>query len=351
MGGGYGSDSYDSKDFDSGDYEETFEVADGYMQQSASAAAVDSVQAGGGAAGETGEASAESAEDDARKEIKNAWAELVVKDVGAAYAAVASIMKDLGGYEFDKAEENYDQYHMISLTIKLPPQNLPAFETRLYDAANENEIRSFRVASEDITDGYYDVMSRLTSMKLSLQQYLSLISKAQRVEDVLAIQREITLLQAEIDSYQGRLNAWDKLVRYATVRVTISRAQDPLSQTKNETWNFNTSSEVFNAMGNGFISTGNTVYRAIVGFFVILVSLLPALVPAVVIVFVILHIRRRKRAARASRMIGAAGRAPGGIAESAPESEITAAAPDGGGGAAEPADGNAVAAKNDKTEK
>ncbi|MDR3122075.1 MAG: hypothetical protein LBU58_12195, partial [Clostridiales bacterium] len=46
MDDGYGSGGYDSKDFDSGDYEDAFEVADAYAQQSASAAAADSVQAG-----------------------------------------------------------------------------------------------------------------------------------------------------------------------------------------------------------------------------------------------------------------------------------------------------------------
>lgn len=230
-----------------------------------------------------------------RKEIKNVNCQLVVKDVPAAYVYISDKVAALGGYEFSKTESKNNGVVYYSVTIKLPPENLPEFEKSLRAVEGENALRYFNLYSDDITSVYYDAAARLESMTASMRQYYALIAKATTVKDMLEIQREITALQADIDSLQGQINVWNSLVGFATINLTIERESDPLTQTKNEQWSFNTPSEIVNSMGNGFIATGNVVYQVVVGLFVVIVSLLPVLVPAGLIVLIIIAIRRKSR--------------------------------------------------------
>jgi len=254
--------------------------------------------AGGNTSGNAGGGDTETEGQQLRKLIKNVRCQIAVKDVGAAYYDVYNIVQSLGGYEYSKTESksNGDAYY--SIVFKLPPDNIPEFEYRLRSATGENALKYFNLSSDDITSAYYDVSSRLYSMRASLQQYLAMLSKAVTIKDMLEIQREITSLQAEIDSLQGQLNIWNMLVDYATIDISIEKEADPLAPKRNEQWSFNTPSEIVNSMGNGFIATGNAVYRIIVGIIVVVVSLLPAVIPIGLIVLLVLYIRRKARAKR-----------------------------------------------------
>jgi len=238
-----------------------------------------------------------------RKEIKNVNCTLVVKDVQAAYDYISETVNRLDGYEFSKTEYNRENWKQFYLTLKLPPEHLPEFELALRSVEGVNALRHYNLSSDDITSAYYDTAARLESMKASLVQYHALLAKAGSIKDMLEIQREITRLQADIESMQGQMNMWNLLVRYATINLTIEREDDPLAQSRNEVWSFNSPSEIVNAMVNGFINTGNVVYRFFVGMFVVLVSLLPALVPIGIIVVIILVIRRKRKLKRGLRPV------------------------------------------------
>ena len=251
--------------------------------------------------------------DQVRKEVKNVNCTLTVKDVKSVYNSLYEIVDNLGGYEFNKTETNRDGIVYYNLTLKLPPENLQEFETRLRSIAGDNAVTYYNVSSQDITSAYYDTSARIESMKASLTQYYAMISRANTVTEMLEIRREITILQAEIDSLQGQLNVWNMLVSYATIDMQIQREDDPLAQTRAEQWSFNTPSEILNAMGNGFITTSNIVYRVIVGIFVVLISLLPALILIGIIVLIVIFIRRKIKAkSRAQSDIEPGRGVPGG---------------------------------------
>ena len=284
-----------------------------------------------------GEAHAESQQE--RKEIKNVNCTLTVKDVVATYNSIYDILVSLGGYEFNKTESKREGVVYYSLTLKLPPENLPEFERQLRAAAGDNAVSYYNVSSQDITSAYYDTSARLDSMKASIAQYYAMLSRANTVAEMLEIRREITYLQADIDSLQGQLNVWNALVSYATIEMQIQREDDPLAQTRTRQWSFNSPSEIFNSIGNGFIATGNVVYQIIVGIFVVLISLLPALIPIGAIVILVVFIRRRTKEKKRMQIENLTARIDsiGGISSAAgendePETPAEAAVDDAGAG-------------------
>jgi len=227
-----------------------------------------------------------------RKEIKNGTIDLLVTDVAETYKTLMKLVDGAGGYEFNKNEYRTGDVLSISLTVKIPPARLSWLETELNRNLPDGSIKRYEIKSEDITASYYDLASRLESARQSLARYEELLAEAKNVQDMLDIQREITSLQMTIESYEGRIRMWDKLVEYATLDISIRSV--PVQAEK--TWRFSTGSEVLDAMGNGFITVARYLWITILWIAVALVSASPILVPAAIIIVVIVLIRRRKKA-------------------------------------------------------
>jgi len=235
---------------------------------------------------------------DIKKVIKTGEIAVEVNDVDKAYDDIKKILGDIGGYEFNINYRIRDEYKRIQLVVKIPPDKLEDFKARLAEYVGDGHISEMVIRSEDISSQYYDVEARLESYKKSRDQIRELLEKAQTVEEVLKIQSELTRLQADIDAMQGKINMWDKLVDMATITLYIDEIQDPLKHTKTVGWRFNSASQVWMAMRNGFVNTINVAYSIIVWICVAIVSLLPVIVPAGIVVWFV--VRRRKNRSKES---------------------------------------------------
>lgn len=63
--------------------------------------------------------------------------------------------------------------------------------------------------SEDFTKSYYDTESRLKSKKVFLDKCLDLLSKAKKIEDILAIEQKVAEVQDEIDEMTKTMKNYD----------------------------------------------------------------------------------------------------------------------------------------------
>jgi hypothetical protein len=299
----------------------------------APAAAADSKLAAQAAAGAA-------AEDAGRKEIKTGEIMLSVKDPQAAHDSVLAIAKGLGGYEFSKTKNTYQGAVSISTTLKLPPEALDAFEARLRETVGEGAITGYSISSDDVTAAYYDTSSRLASYKMSLERYFELLGRADTMEEIIAVQQQITQMQAEIDSMQGQVNMWDRLVAYATISLYITQSANPLEQARDEEWSLDSPGDVARAMQNGFVKTGNAVYKGLVYVAIFVVGALPVLAVIAVLLAVFLaarHIARRRRQRREARAGTGAGKGTGAGAVAATGAEPGGSAKgDGAAAGAEP---------------
>jgi hypothetical protein len=228
-----------------------------------------------------------------RKEIKNGDIAVEVKDVEAAYPGIMKIVDDLGGYEFNKSFYTSNNHKRMDLVIKLPPEKLDEFQNKLVEFVGNGKVTKIVLQSQDITSQYYDTQSRLDSYILSRSKFEEIMEKAETVEDILRVQNELTRIQAEIDSLQGRINMWDKLIALATINLYIDEEDDPVRRTQTMTWKFNSFEDILRTIKNGFISVVNTLYSIVTWIIIIIISISPILVIAGAVLWIIL--RRRKK--------------------------------------------------------
>lgn len=238
--------------------------------------------------------------EDIRKIIKSGDIAVEVKDVEAAYSKVIEIVDEVGGEEFNKTFTESGDYKRIELVLKIPPEKLDLFEQKLKEYVGEGKIKRSKIRSEDITSQYYDYAARLESYKGSRDQLRELLKKAETVEDTLKIHSELTRIQAEIESMQGQINMWDKLVAMSTITLYIDEESNPMKMTRTVGWQFNSVGEIWMTMKNGFITVVNAVYSVIVWIIISIVSISPILIPAGIVTYAVLRRRKRNKTGNSS---------------------------------------------------
>ena len=201
-------------------------------------------------------ASMENALPDDRKVIRNASLDITAKDAAGLYKSIVDFGTGLGGYENSYSISNFETYSMIRAEFKIPPEQLSAFVSFIGDMGT---IVNSSMASEDITENYFDATTRLETKRKSLERYYELLKDARGIEEIVYIQRTIDSITEDIESLEGRLRVWNSLVNMATVNLYIRQNNDPTQIRKEITWNTLSMDDMAYLIKRGFYSVTNSI--------------------------------------------------------------------------------------------
>ena len=164
---------------------------------------------------------------------------------------------------------------------------------RFMDAMEEIKSYGRPVGSstdtENITGTYMDVEGELKSLRIEEERLLSYLSRAEKIEDMLTIEKELTRVRTEINSRVTILNNYDKLVAFSTITIN-------LTESKSATGNIESPFSDFGLkISSGFASSINLLLNILAGLILVLVWLAPFLL-ILGVVFLVLWIGiKRKR--------------------------------------------------------
>jgi hypothetical protein len=111
-----------------------------------------------------------------------------------------------------------------TITLQVPVQN---FSAALKQAQSLGKTTSLSTKATDVTGQYVDLQSRIAALEASRQQYLTILSKATTVGDVLAVQAQLDTIQSQIEQLQGQLQVLTSETSYSTLTVTASEGTPP----------------------------------------------------------------------------------------------------------------------------
>jgi len=101
------------------------------------------------------------------------------------------------------------------------------FDAALKGAQALGKTSSLTTKATDVTAQYVDLQSRLSALEQSRQQYLTILSKATTVGDVLAVQAQLDSIQSQIEQLQGQLQVLTSETAYSTLAVTVTEGAPP----------------------------------------------------------------------------------------------------------------------------
>ena len=149
---------------------------------------------------------------------------LIVEDVAGSVDRIGSIAQEFGGWT---VSSDRSAIHRGNVAVRVPAQQLDEAIRRIRSLAIRVDRESSN--SQDVTDEYVDSNSRLRSLRATEEALLNLLNQADDVEDALEVQRELTDLQAEIESLQGRIKFLEQTAAFSLINVTLTLAPRPLA--------------------------------------------------------------------------------------------------------------------------
>jgi hypothetical protein len=159
--------------------------------------------------------------------IKNGSLDLVVKDAVAAQEEIERLVDDLDGYVLVSESQRYERDLLrINMTLKVPAEQFTTAMAQLRDLALE--VTRSRTSSEDVTQEYVDLKSRLRALEAKAERLEELMDAAEDTEAVLEVYRELSATQEEIEHVKGRMQYLERSAAMAT--ITVSLTPDELAQ-------------------------------------------------------------------------------------------------------------------------
>lgn len=144
---------------------------------------------------------------------------LVVDQIQTMIDRIADIAAGSGGWV---VSSDHASTHTGRISFRVPAQSLDSTIERLRGVATEVTRES--TTSKDVTDEYVDLNSRLTNQQATESALLRLLDRAEKVEDALEVQRELSVVQENIERIQGRIKLLEETSAFSLVNVALELA-------------------------------------------------------------------------------------------------------------------------------
>lgn len=245
---------------------------------------------------ETGEAAEE---DEASQPLASAGRKLITtcfisaeaEDYDGAMAWLEDKLAEAGGYT-ESSEiyaYNFDS-RSCHLVLRVPAGRLEGFLAAVDERCNVVE-RS--IQEDDVTLNYVDTESHKEALLVEQERLMELLSRAQKLEDILSIEDRLTQVRYELQNYESALRAYDSQIEYSTVNIDLREVKE-ITEPAPETWG--------SRAWRGMRDNAKGILRFFQELGLLIVSSLPTLgVLAVVVAIVLICTRKPRRAAKERR--------------------------------------------------
>lgn len=208
---------------------ENYEQADAEAdrpQVTATGAPTEAASGSGGDAG--GDGAAGDGQRANRDIIRTGTVVVEVADFESAQSNLTSTVQGYGGFvsdtRQDRREIGNETWVRGEVVLRVPSED---FDALVDDARNLGEIQSVETNSRDVTDQLVDIEARLENLRAERDQLRALYERANTTEDVLAVQRELSDVQQEIERLEATQQSLENQVAFSTLTV---RLEEPRPQ-------------------------------------------------------------------------------------------------------------------------
>lgn len=132
---------------------------------------------------------------------------------------LTKIIEKLNGYMSNDHVYSYNERVEHRVTIRVPSDKFDELLANISELGIK--IDNKYVNAQDVTEEYIDVEARLETKKALEIKYTELLKKAVRVEEILAIEKELAAVRGEIESMEGRIQYLKDRVAFSTLSVVF----------------------------------------------------------------------------------------------------------------------------------
>ncbi len=209
--------------------------------------------------------------------IRNGQASVEVEKLNPAIARLRQLATQLGGYIANSSMVGgRDQVRSATLELKIPAAR---FDEAINGLSGIGKVESVNATAEDVGEEFVDISARVANAKrLEARLVTLLATRTGKLEDVLAVERELARVREEIERYEGRLRYLSTRVAESTLSVTVHEPVPILGQGPGQ---------------NPIVVALRQAWRNFIGFIAWMIASMGILIPAAAIALLAWLVYRR----------------------------------------------------------
>ena len=214
--------------------------------------------------------------------IRTGQASIEVEQLDPAIVRLRQLTAQLGGYVANSSiSGGRDQVRSATLELKIPAAR---YDQAVSGLGGVGKVEAVNTSVEDVGEEYVDITARVTNARRLEERLVGLLAtRTGKLEDVLAVERELARVREAIERYEGRLRFLRTRAAVSTLTVTVHEPTPLLGQNPGE---------------NPIAAALRQAWRNFVGFVAGLIAAMGVLIPVAIIVAAgwvgYRRIRRRK---------------------------------------------------------
>lgn len=224
--------------------------------------------------------------------IKTGEVAVEVDNVAVILARVRVMAVELGGYVGGSQAGTLDE--SASLTLRVPAARFDELLARLHEM-EEVEVVSESTNEQDVTRDIVDLEARIRNLEASEESYRVLLDRAEKVDDILAVQSRLDEVRGQIEQLTGQLQTVEGQADLSTLTVTIIPRGEPVAAVQ-ATWD---PGSQFESAVAALVGLGQGILNALIWLVIVWIPILLVLgLIGLLILRGILEVRRRMPAQR-----------------------------------------------------
>lgn len=221
-----------------------------------------------------------------RQIIKTGEITLQVSNVANALGRVRAMALELGGYVGGSQAGTLED--TATLTLRIPAARFDDALAGLHGL--DAKVVAEATRESDVSSQIVDLEARIANLEASETSYRALLERAQKVEDILAVQSRLDQVRGEIEQLKAQHKDISGQADLATLTVTLTPVAAPV-QKQAETWDLG--AQLSEAVAT-LVGIGQAVASALIVFVIVWLPVLLVLgIIALVLLRGVLEARRR----------------------------------------------------------
>ena len=214
--------------------------------------------------------------------IRTGDARIEVRSVDTAIVRLQELAQRLGGFVANSSMQSGErEIRSAMLELKIPADRFAEAQAGL---TSLGKVEYVNVNAQDVSEEFVDITARMdNSRRLEDRLVALLATRTGRLEDVLAVERELARVRETIERYEGRLRYLRTRAQVSTLTVTVHEGEPLVGQL---------------GTGNRIVEAFRNAWRNFVGFVAFLIETLGVALPLGVIAFIIFRYAWKRRPPR-----------------------------------------------------